>query len=353
MRHTLALVVALAAFGVTTPHCAAQPGKKPEETKKTSELIAGKSLDQWIDDLKSKDPYVRERAIAMLKLYGIAARPAIPAIIKTIGDSDVALRVNAIIALGMIGMNQEHVPGGVTALTRALSDTQGIVRYQAAMALGRLGSEAKSAIPALLNTLRDTTSWEIRHAGAFALGSVAVERKLPPEMRVIKALLGALSDVSSQVRLEAVLSLISLGPPDLLADKKYTLDILNQLLVNDRNQIVKIWARVALMRMDKVVDSYVKEIGKMLKQSDPELRIHSARALATIGSEAKTQVPYLVSQLDDKDLQVLYWVIVALAQMGQDAASALTPLTELRSHKDESIKRAAEEAIEKIKAKKK
>lgn len=353
MRHALPAAVALAAFLLSGLPVAAQPSKKTEDPKKTSAVVGGKTLDRWLDDLKSKDPSVRERAISTIKLYGSGARVAVPAIIRAMADSDVALRVNAIIALGMIGMDQQDVQTGVTALTRALSDSQGIVRYQAAMALGRLGVDAKPAVTALVRTVRDASSWEIRQASAYALGSAVVDAKMPPDMLVIKALLSALSDASSQVRLEAVLSLITLGPPALAADKNYTMSILQQLLNNDRDQIVKIWARMALMRMDKVHDGHLKIIGGLLKNSDPDVRIHAARALATIGPDAKGQVPYLMAQLDDKDLTVVYWVIVALAQMGDASLPALTSLAELSKHKDQAIKRAAEEAIDKIKAKKK
>jgi HEAT repeat protein len=353
MRHAFSAFLALAAFVLFSAPSGAQPEKKTEESKKTSAMVGGKTLDQWIDDLKNKDPAKRELALSMIKLYGSGARPAVPAVIRTMGDPDMALRVNAIIALGFIGMNNEHVNTGVTALTRALGDNQGIVRYQAAMALGRLGVDAKSAIPALLNTVSDKASWEIRQAGAFALGTVAVDKKAAPEMRVIKALLGALRDSSYQVRLESVLSLITLGPPGTPADKNYTVTELEQLVRNDSSMAVKIWARMAVMRMDKVTDTHVKAIGAQLKNSDPEVRVHAARALATIGPEAKGQISNLMAQLDDKDLQVVYWVIVALAQMGDAAMPALSALEKFKGDKDEAIRRAAEEAIEKIKAKKK
>ena len=353
MRHAFSASLALTAFFLVSSPIGAQPGKKSEDTKKTSAMVGGKTLDQWMDDLKSKDPSVREIAISNLKLYGSGARPAVPAITRAIGDPDHAIRVNAIIALGIIGMDQQDVQTGVTALTRALSDSQGIVRFQAAMALGRLGLDARSAIPVLVNTMRDNSTWELRSAGAYALGTVSLDKKLGPDMRAVKALLGGLRDISFQVRLECVLSLIALGPPATGADKAAVMGDLDLLLRNDRNTIVKIWARMALMRMDKVTETHVKAIAYLLKNSDPEVRIHAARALATIGPDAKGQVSTLMEQLDDKDLTALYWVIVALAQMGDAAMPALPVLGQLRNHKDEAIKRAADEAIEKIKAKKK
>src|SRR5207249_1982473 len=101
----------------------------------------------------------------------------VPQILKAMEDPDASLRVNAIITLGFIGMDEGDREKGVQALIRRLPDPQGIVRFQAARALGNLGIDAASAIPALArNTLQDRTTWEIRGAAANALGSVAWDK---------------------------------------------------------------------------------------------------------------------------------------------------------------------------------
>ena len=57
----------------------------------------------------------------------------------------IGLVVLAVIAIGVIGLDEKEVTAGVTALTHLLSDNQAIVRYQGALALGRLGVDAKPA----------------------------------------------------------------------------------------------------------------------------------------------------------------------------------------------------------------
>src|SRR5207245_1991401 len=48
----------------------AEPEKKEVERKRSAERLNGKSMFDWMKDLKEKDPSTRERAIAALKAYG-------------------------------------------------------------------------------------------------------------------------------------------------------------------------------------------------------------------------------------------------------------------------------------------
>src|SRR5438552_2290189 len=105
----LGLVASVAATAVTVGALPvyAQPEKKDVEKKRSAERLNGKSMYEWMKDLKDKDPSVRERAIAALKVYGPEAREAAREIIKAINDKDMSLRVNAIITLGFIGMDEK------------------------------------------------------------------------------------------------------------------------------------------------------------------------------------------------------------------------------------------------------
>src|SRR5688572_19291989 len=75
---------------------------KPKEIS-SGTVIGGKTLTDWMNDLKDKDPAVRENGLATLKIYGSSAREASPMIIKLLKDGDTSVRVNAAIALGLIG----------------------------------------------------------------------------------------------------------------------------------------------------------------------------------------------------------------------------------------------------------
>src|SRR3989442_3577227 len=103
----------------------AQAEKKDVPSKRSAEKLSGKSMSEWMNDLKERDPSIRERAIAALKAYGADAREAAPAIIRAISDKDMSLRVNAIITLGFIGMEPKDRQAGINALKVRLQTTSG------------------------------------------------------------------------------------------------------------------------------------------------------------------------------------------------------------------------------------
>src|SRR5438132_1445806 len=224
----------------------AQPEKKEVERKRSAERLNGKSMFDWMKDLKDKDPSIRERAIAALKVYGPEAREAAREIIKAINDKDMSLRVNAIITLGFIGMDEKDRPEGVNALKGRLSDNQGIVRFQAARALGRLDKDAYDAVPQLIHAAHDQYCWEIRAAAVTALSSAG----FPPgggfDLNAFHAMLELTRDPCVEVRVQSVLSLIRFGTPIKPADYSALRSAYSALTAHKHKRVM-IWARVGLM----------------------------------------------------------------------------------------------------------
>jgi HEAT repeat protein len=329
-----------------------QPADKEMDRLKANTPVNGKTLLDWEKDLTDKDPSVREEAIHTVMLYGTAARKSVSKIINVLKtDPDVGLKVNAVIALGYIGFdNEKDQSDSVAALTTLLNSQQGIIRYQAAKALGRIGRPGYPAIPALVNLTRDPTAWEIRRGAAFALGNVGYDLQDPrvPDGRAVNALINILlkRDDCSEVRVEALYSLIVLGIPYMLQDKSRELAALNGL-INNKHQPdkVHIWARVAIMRIEKVSEQHLLAIAKYLRSPKLETRIHAARAFDTIGPEAKSRIEDLVDALSDKDPMMLYWTCEALGRMGSLAQKAIPVLQKLLSHPNDGVKAAAKSAI--------
>ena len=369
MRSTLRGTVVLVSLAVTAAALAQPPGTAqppnlapPREAPKPKDIssgaiVGGKNLAEWIQDLKDKDPSTRENALATLKLYGGVAREAAPLIINLLKDRDVSVRVNATIALGLIGMDEKDQKDGIAGLIRLLGDGQLLIRYQAAMALGRLGTDAKEAIPALIPLVRQDSyasggCWEVRKAAVYALSSVAAERN-NPDSRAIVALIGAFNDVSAQVRLEAVIGQILLGPGT-TGKEKLMVERALLPLTKDRSKHVQIWAHMALMRMDKVSETHLVAIAKHLKAPEATVHSHVGRALGTVGSEAKSRVPELIDAIQSEDdPQALLWLVWGLAriQYGDPAPRAVDALKKLLEHKLEPIRMAAAEALEMLKGK--
>jgi HEAT repeat protein len=346
----------------------AQTKDKDADKEKQSELteINGKKLAEWIADIKHSDPAMRENAIRTVPAFGRAARKAVKALINELRDQDPSLRVNAAISLGLIGMDEADRTEGVRALIRVLStDTQINVKYQAALTLGKLGADAKAATPLLRTVLLDPYygSWELRQAAALALAGTGwelkeSETKNPKDSywvcdpKAVGALVtAAQKDSSSKVRMQALTSLIYLGMPNdrsVLDNEKTGL----LAILRDKHQdpVIGIWARVALMRVDKLSDTYLKDIGEKLKHPELAVRTNAAQALAAIGPSASSRVTDLLAALHDKYPLVTVAAINALVQIGDDSPPVMTALDKLADGtKDEGLKQYTKNASEQLK----
>jgi HEAT repeat protein len=346
--------VLLLISGVTNGQAPPTDNKEPE-MKKGAQKVDGKTMFEWEKDLRPevKDPGVKVRAIHALEFYGRDAREAVPHILHALlTDPDTSVKVNAVIALGLIGFDAKDLEKGVSTLARFASryESQHILRYQAARALGRLGQDAKLAMPTLVYAVRDPASSEIRQSAAFALGSAGWDGRNGPDARAIHALVSALHDPCQDVRMEALFSLIVLGPPAQGTDKSAELRAIHELL-HDKSGIVQIWARVAIMRLEKVSAQYLQPIAKYLKDPEPRVRINAARAFYIMGQDAKSSVKDLIYALDDKDPDVVVWVCMALGEMRSAAKEALPKLEEMVNSQEPKVRQAASDAIYKIKEK--
>jgi HEAT repeat protein len=340
------------------------------ETKRSFQPINGKTMIEWMNDLKSKDPSVVEYAVANLKVFQQEARDASREIIKFAKARDTSLKVNAIISLGWIGFYDNDLQEGVNVLTQALHDNQEIVRYQAAVALRGLGPKAYPATGALISTLRNSNSWEVRRAAAATLGLVAKENPLDKgfDRGAFAALVDTLGmnngqgDSAQEVRMEAIISLIRLGLPGQPADRNKEKQALYTMATSSRQPPkVSIWAHAALWMLDKPTgqnspykagQQHLAAIAKFLKSTDLQSREHAVRALGVIGPDAASRVPDLIDILEDKNPGIVGLTCVALSNMGDAAREALPVLEKMsQRHPDDGVREAARLAVEKIKEK--
>src|SRR5262249_3359287 len=182
--------------------------------------IAGKSLDEWIKELKHRDPSVRENAIRTLPMFGPSARKAVSAVIDMANNDreDVSLRVNSCISLMTLEIPNREESAAIRALVKRMTlDQQAVVRLHAAMALGRYeeSTDRKEAIPGLITSTKDSGSWEIRKAAINSLARVAKDKQMGPDPKATVAVLEVLNrEYCAKVRLEAVMALGAMGKPN-------------------------------------------------------------------------------------------------------------------------------------------
>ncbi len=122
-----------------------------------------------------------------------------------LGDRSAAVRWKAITALAAAGQE------AITLLTTGLHDTSVYVRTGSAIALGRMGTAARTAEPVLAQALADSSA-RVREEASVALGMIS-----SGDERTISALARCLSDPDPFVAGKSAGALASIGTPALPA----------------------------------------------------------------------------------------------------------------------------------------
>lgn len=369
---------------------------KPEKPPTYPEKIAGKTLDEWLKELKytgggpvQRDDQIRESAVKAIPGFGPSARkPSVAPLIEAIrADPDPGVQVAAITVVSSMGfeMRDEVKPVIAVLQQRLANSTSGnVVRMYCVRSLASFGSDAAASIPYFKQACLDP-SWETRREIAIALslvGGVPVDDKgkpkdnAGPDMRAIEILMEyQLKDKSVAVRLEAAKSLLALGPPfskDPLKFAELTKAAQDHVIevvkfesgkgpkANARGAVpdrsVYVWALLLqLMYDDRKIPDNIKELAKLVKepegQNADQVRMFALQALGAAGSV----FPVLAEKdrlLDDKEKVVpkavgavidalqykhepvlIYTAMNSLALIGKSADAAVPALQKIADDK--------------------
>ena len=196
----------------------------------------------------------------------------------------------------------------IPSLTTALEDFDDNVRWQAIVALGRIGRPALVTVSHLLKALDDVDP-DVRAAAAETLGLLG-EKQGP----VVDRLKQSINDEHALVRASALWSLWELtgrreSVPELV------------VLLPHRDWIVSARAERHLTSISRPA---VPELTQRLQSTENPGRHRIARTLGCIGRLAETAVPALVSCLRGSDAELSSAAARALGQIGQSAVMDVT-----------------------------
>ena len=267
----------------------------PED--ETANIRAIKMLAKGIESDKS---FVRSAAVRGLTELQSKRPEAIHALVLALKDPEPDITGNALI--GIVGAGSSSVP----ELSKVLADKD--LQIAAVMALGRIGADAKGAVPAIVKQLPGDNPLFQREAH-FALGAIG-----PDAAAAVPALIKALNDKEMEVRYSASYALGKLGPA----------------------------AKPA-----------VSALKANIKSEDEFLRLASVWALLSIDPTDKglveTALPLLIAALDDERPLVRREAATALGDLGKQAKSATAALKKTVSvETDPDVKAAAEAALDRI-----
>jgi HEAT repeat protein len=191
--------VRLVPVGASTPTGA-------EDARAAGGLVRGlrATLPSLAEGLRDPNPAVRRASLDALESIGEVAPSESVALIGALRDRDVFVRWAAARILGKLRAHQTD--SAIAELARLLDDTDMGVRYAAAEALRQYGPAARSAAPALVQSIgrRDPAT---RTAAMRALQSMGVSAEV-----AMPALVAALKAPEAQVRAAAADFIGRFGP---------------------------------------------------------------------------------------------------------------------------------------------
>ncbi|MFO0878322.1 MAG: HEAT repeat domain-containing protein [Gemmataceae bacterium] len=319
--------------------------KSPGESSiNTPSSVGGKRLDEWKKELASDDASRRATAILAVLEFGDDAASCVPLILQRLNDTDVSPRARALLALRTMSIDEKDVPAIVRGIATRLvppTETQAIIRYEAALSLYRYIADGSPAIPSLIQATMDRSSWEIRHHAVALLWriGVATNKDNTPDARITEALLAALRfEKTNKVKLEIIQGLGMMGRPSsgmLLSKVVSELS----LCATHRNRPLAIWAYAGLVSMQdgQAADQALNTIAKFLKNEDLDTRIQAAAALGALQDKAKKKVPALLEMLSDKEPFAVQAAASALGGINDQSDSVISALIQLTDNKDSSV----------------
>jgi hypothetical protein len=369
MRFRLPAAACLAVFLVTVatgrpPQDSKDPKEPPKGPTKLPELrwpteLGGKDLAGWLKDVTDPDPAVREFALRTLPNFGPenVRKPAGKLLLTRMSaEKDPGVRITVFNTAAMIGF--ETVADEKEAI-RILADTAstgypgGLSRMHAVQTLGLIGPKAEGAVPYLVGPPCLDPAYETRRSVANTLGRIGYSETAGPNTKALGALANTLAkDVSAAVRMEALQSLVVLGPPwagpvppgGKVAPKinweggKVVTEAMRARLGLGKSKPVEtdrqieIWCRVVLMRFDEkeITDENLKAVSRHL---DPKgeigVKLQALQALTLFGEMAGSQADAVVRVIDDPDALVVNQALTTLATMGVKAQGAIPELEKL------------------------
>jgi hypothetical protein len=307
----------IVAFAYSQPAQQDPPKDKetpPDQTKlpEWPTSIDNKGVYEWLKDVDNPDPSTREFALKTLPSFGPSARKICSKklVERMTVEKDPGVRIAVFNTAAVLGLEDSDVKPAVAILARIVEQgaAGGLSRLHAVQTLALIGSKAELAVSNLTGVACTDPAYETRRSIANALGQVGFNEVNGPNVKALNRLAGTFAkDESAAVRMEALQSLVLLGPPwagPAKGKTPPTIDWKSATFVADRMRErlgmaktkspvesdiqLEIWCRVVLMRFDpkEINDSNLDAVAKHLEARDLGAKLQALQALSLFGEEA-------------------------------------------------------------------
>lgn len=296
-----------------------------------------------IEALQQKDERVRLEASQYLSMTGPAAKTAVPALTKLLGDPSAEVKLEA--GLSLVAIDKVHGPAAVPALIQGLKLSDSLAA-RAAKALGDLGPVAKDALPDLL-TKFDAKNVHLRLYSAEAAARIDPTHA-PKAVAVIAELLKEKKHQRSMIRSYGFVAFRNMGPA-----AKSAMPSLEEFLKDDGPFHFN--AAAAMLAIDpdsKPAFEWIRAVMADKLKDDNEDIYSVLERLPELGVKAAPLVPDLVALLKARTPFHRIQACETLGAIGPAAKAALPDLKKLaESDPRKDVREDAAAAIKKIEAK--
>ena len=245
---------------------------------------------------------------------------------------------------------ERRVPIPAGALTSLCPDAEGTVRELVASLeteddevlkrnihnLGRLGPDARAALPALVKLQKHPHGAVAVHA---ALATIRVEGVKPHSLNCLTA---AMKSPDPSVRSFSAAVIAGLGP-----EGQEALPAVAAAL-NDSDGYVRLHVSEVLIRFDAWQSQALTTLLGCLKDQDENVRWLTTYSLAELAPKSPEVVDALVRTLDDPSDKVCVGAAYALGELGELASPAKDRLRVLTFHANDEVRATAQHALSRI-----
>ena len=265
-------------------------------------------LSTILQQSESPDISTRKSSIQNLSKKAHTSPEALSALLKALQDTNWQVRSVAACAVGKQGA------GVVPKLLQLLASKDEGARIGATLALAEIGPDAAPAVSTLCVMLRGDT-WEARCAALAALNRIG-----PSAREAVPLLIGFLKDSNLTLRMLATDALGSIG----IDDKGAEAGLLEAL--GDTSPELKARVLRALAHCGVSSPEALDLVAKQLAEKNDRVKESAAELLGSLGAKAAPAVTALSAALGEENPEVRRKCAVALGKIGPAAAPAIPAL---------------------------
>jgi tetratricopeptide (TPR) repeat protein len=313
------------------------------------DLNSIEAIPELITSLSDTNCDVKATAACVLSAFGNEARPAIPALLALLKDTE-TVRYAVIKALVKIGWDGNDPDASLDA---ALRDVSARVRLQAACVLWKRNQQPQEILPIVTAAVADTSA-EVRCQGLEILQAMGLHA-----VEAIPLLIKLLKDPEKSVRRASAETLEKIGNPAQAA----LLALMDCL--DDDDPLMSLSASRAIRKLEVRDSETLKEVLAALSRVSSKHQSTIFCLLHNLGPAADWAVPQLIEALKDLihsprymtiggpgetgfSLNVTSSLIDTIGEIGFHARAASPWLIDLLGTSDRYVRLSAAEALWKI-----